>query len=172
MGRFDAAWSQATHGGHAFDVFAPTDHPHGAVLWLHGYDQRPIRGRALFEAAFAEQNLLVVCPTGGQNWWLNDAVDGFEPPLTPARLVVDLLPEWIKQEWRLTSPRIALAGIGMGGQGAINLGLRHARRFPVVAAISPDIDFHQWYGRGTPLDRIFTSTEAARQQTATLHLHP
>jgi S-formylglutathione hydrolase len=41
-----------------------------------------------------------------------------------------------------------------------------------VAAIAPAVDFHSWYGYGLSLDQMFASKEAARQQTATLHLHP
>jgi S-formylglutathione hydrolase len=168
----DAHWQTHTVSGHAVEVLTPNAPVRGAVLWLHGYDQRSIRGETAFEAAFSEHGLLVVCPAGGQSWWLDLPSQGFDTPPTPGQLVVDVLPEWIEHEWRIATPRIALAGIGMGGQGAINLGFRNARRFPVVAAIAPDIDFHQWHGAGTPLDQMFPSREAARQQTATLHLHP
>lgn len=60
----------------------------------------------------------------------------------------------------------------MGGQGALQLAYRHARQFPTVVAISPKIDFDTWWGHGTSLDTIFSDREAARQRTATLHLHP
>ena len=60
----------------------------------------------------------------------------------------------------------------MGGQGALQLAYRYPREFPVVAAISPAIDFHHWYGQGLPLDEMFASREAARQATATLQIHP
>jgi S-formylglutathione hydrolase len=60
----------------------------------------------------------------------------------------------------------------MGGQGVLQLAYRWPRDFPVVAAISPAIDFQNWYGHGLSLDQMFASKEAARQQTATLHIHP
>ena len=34
------------------------------------------------------------------------------------------------------------------------------------------MDFQDWWGRGLPLDDMFDSQEAARQQTAILHLQP
>ena len=67
---------------------------------------------------------------------------------------------------------IAVTGISMGGQGALQLAYAHARRFPVVAAISPAVDFHRWHDQGLPLDDMFTSQESARQQTVTLQIHP
>ena len=60
----------------------------------------------------------------------------------------------------------------MGGQGALQLAYRHARKFPTVVAISPKVDFETWWGHGTSLDTLFSDREAARQRTAILHLHP
>ena len=68
--------------------------------------------------------------------------------------------------------RWAAAGVGVGGQAAVRLGLRHPDRFPVVAAIDGAFDFHDLYGRGTALDALFPSRERARQDTAVLHLNP
>ena len=172
MRSFRDCWSSHQVGDRRVDAFSPAPKPTAAVIWLHGYDEAPIRGRPAFETVFAEQELLVVCPSGGQTWWLDLPTPGFAADVTPASLVTHLIPTWIDETWSVSPPQFALAGVGMGGQGAINLGFRHARNFPVVAAISPDIDFHQWHGQGTPLDQLFSSGEDARQQTATLHLHP
>jgi len=54
----------------------------------------------------------------------------------------------------------------------LQLTYRWPRDFPIVAAIAPAVDFHNWYGYGLSLDQMFASKEAARQQTATLHIHP
>lgn len=172
MANWQTAWSEHVIGRRMVEVFSPTERPCAAVIWLHGYDEATIRARVAFEKSFAEQGLLVVCPFGGRGWWLDLPLPEFEPPLTPARLVTEALVDWLAERYSIAPPRIGLAGIGMGGQGAVNLAFRNARRFPVVAGIAPDIDFHQWYGAGTPLDHLFASGEAARQQTATLHLHP
>jgi len=63
-------------------------------------------------------------------------------------------------------------GVSMGGQGALRLAYRFPNQFPVVAALAPAIDFHTWHGRGLPLDEMYVTAEAARQDTATLLLHP
>ena len=79
---------------------------------------------------------------------------------------------FIEQRLAISSPRIALLGISMGGQGALQLAFRQASKFPVVAAISPAVDFFQLYGSGIPLDGMFPDAEAARQATVVLNLHP
>ena len=79
---------------------------------------------------------------------------------------------FIQQRWQVKTRQIGLTGISMGGQGVLQLAYRHAREFPVVAAISPAVDFHRWYGTGLPLDEMFDSQEHARQETVTLQIHP
>lgn len=59
-----------------------------------------------------------------------------------------------------------------GGEAALRIGFRHPATFPVVACWDGDLDFHDAYGRGTVLDRCFTSREQARQQTAILQVRP
>ncbi len=166
-------WERCSIAGHQVDVRIPdAAPPHAFVLFLHSFDGTTFEGHRTFEEAFERENMLVVCPQGGQSWWLDKLCPDFDEQFTPVDFLLNKLIPWVGSRYGLTDQPAALLGIGMGGQGVINLAYRHARRFPTVAAISPDIDFHQWYGRGTPLDRMFTSPEQARQQTAILHLHP
>jgi len=60
----------------------------------------------------------------------------------------------------------------VGGQGAIRLAFRQPRLFPVAAGIASALDYHEWYGHGSPLDRLYDSKEQSRQDTALLHIHP
>src|SRR5690606_12435864 len=70
-------------------------------------------------------------------------------------------------------PRIALLGTSMGGQGALRLAYQFPDTFPVCAAISPAIDFHRRLDEGDEiLGAMFEDREAARQETAILHIHP
>jgi S-formylglutathione hydrolase len=166
------SWSVLRAAGRDVDVFTPSGSRRGAAIFLHGADLKTFQRNGPFEAAFSEQGLLVACPRGGQCWWLDQKCRAFGTDTTPLAFVRDSVCGLLENEFGLSPPTIGLTGIGMGGQGALNLSFRHARQFPVVAAISPDVDFHQWHGRGLPLDEMFDSPEAARQQTATLHLHP
>jgi S-formylglutathione hydrolase len=72
----------------------------------------------------------------------------------------------MRSKWR----QVAAAGIGMGGQGAVRLGLRHPATVPVVASVAGAFDFHERYGQGTPLDEMYPSREHTRQDTAILQV--
>ena len=60
----------------------------------------------------------------------------------------------------------------MGGQGALRLAFKHPETFPVVAAVASALDYHELYGRGTPLDEMYDSKEQCRQDTALMHVPP
>jgi len=80
---------------------------------------------------------------------------------------------FIEQRLGAVPPRIGLLGTSMGGQGALRFAYRHPRIFPVAAAISPAIDFHKRYNEGDEtIPQMYPDPEAARQDTAILHVHP
>ncbi len=165
-------WSLVEIAGRAVEVFSPAGRePTAAAIFLHGYDEQSFRGREAFERAFADAGLMVVCPPGGRTWWLDRPAEGFDD-VTPAGFVTGPLREWLTSEHGFPATAQGLTGIGMGGAGAVGIAFRHALRWHVVAAMSPDLDFHQWVGQGTPLDRLFSSQEEARQETPILHIHP
>jgi S-formylglutathione hydrolase FrmB len=61
----------------------------------------------------------------------------------------------------------------MGGQGALRLAYKYPSQFPVVAAISPAIDYYKRYNEGDEtIPQMYPDPEAARQDTAILHIHP
>jgi S-formylglutathione hydrolase FrmB len=62
----------------------------------------------------------------------------------------------------------------MGGQAALRMAYKHPSVFPTVAAISPAIDFQKRIEEGIDpgLDFMYRDAEDARQDTATLHIHP
>ena len=61
----------------------------------------------------------------------------------------------------------------MGGQGALRLAYRYPQEFPVVAAVSPAIDFQIRYHEGDEvIQAMYDDAEAVRQDTATLYVHP
>lgn len=166
-------WSVETIAGQTADVFTPTlGIGEKAVIYLHAYGQERLSENPDITCLFDEHQLAAVCPRGGTCWWLDQVDPSFDPELTPMEYVRTRVVEWIGRQWGIVPPRIGLFGISMGGQGVLNLAYRHARTFPVVAAIAPAVDFHSIHGRGYSIDEIFPDAETARQQTATLHLHP
>ena len=67
---------------------------------------------------------------------------------------------------------LACLGTSMGGQGRCDWPTSFRNLFPVVAAISPAIDFHKRYNEGDEtIPQMYPDPEAARQDTATL-AHP
>lgn len=167
-------WTTTEVAGKRVDVFEPAERGRsaGVVLFLHGHDQRLLLGNSAFEAALEKQGLPCVCPSGGPCWWTDTPCAEFDGEVSPLAYLKESVVPFIEQRFDVRPPMIALCGVEMGGQGALQLAYRWGREFPSVAAISPAVDFHNWHGRGLPLDEMFASREWARQQTALLQLAP
>ena len=168
------SWSKIEIAGKPADVFI---HPSetaaaGVVLFLHGYDGVTLVDNEAYTRELVKHNLIGLCPIGPHCWWTDAVYEPFDEQLSPIDFLAQHVPSFCQQQWQLEPPGIAVCGVEMGGQGALQLAYRHARKFPTVVAISPKIDFDTWWGHGTTLDTIFPDREAARQRTATLHLHP
>ncbi|MDA1164796.1 MAG: alpha/beta hydrolase-fold protein [Planctomycetota bacterium] len=166
-------WTTTSINGKDADIFVP-DSPRSerAVIHLHGHGLTTLKDNETFSRELNQHGLRVVCPHGQRSWWLPEICEEFDLEITPFDYVRNNVVSWIGENWGVRTPNIALTGISMGGQGVIQLGYRCGRDFPIIAAISPAVDFHQWWGTGLPLDAIFKTQEAARQQTAILHLQP
>jgi S-formylglutathione hydrolase len=164
-------WKTIDLAGKPADIFSPAE-PRGVVLFLHGYDGATLRDNSAYTAALLKRRLACVCPHGPRCWWTDAIYRPFDVRRAPLEYLREDVVEFIRREWGYAPPEIAVTGVEMGGQGALQLAYRHARQFPVVAAISPKVDFETWYGHGTTLDELFPDREAARQHTATLHVHP
>jgi pimeloyl-ACP methyl ester carboxylesterase len=168
------AWSQVQIAAKPADVYEPRGPVADgrAVLHLHGHGLTTLKDNPVFSAELERHGLRVVCPHGQRSWWTDVVCREFDPEVAPLRFLREAVVPWIAERWDVRPPGIGLTGISMGGQGALQLAYRHAREFPVVAAISPAVDFHNWHGRGLPLDEMFPDREAARQATVILQLHP
>jgi S-formylglutathione hydrolase FrmB len=146
---------------------------HGRViLHLHGHGLTTLRDNPVWSAELERHGLRCVCPHGERSWWLDVLCGEFDPEITPLRFLREQVAAWIAGQWGTAPPGIGLTGISMGGQGVLQLAYRFPREFPVVAAVAPAVDFQNWHGRGLPLDEMFATREAARQQTAILQVHP
>jgi hypothetical protein len=144
----------------------------GSVLLLPDEDWPADEDWPELAAGFEQAGLPVVAALEFGCWWLDRSAPSDGAALTPLqRLRRDVVP-WLRREWHIPEAPLAVAGIGRGGQGALQLAYRWPREFPVAAAISPVVDFHVLQPRDAVLAELFTSAEAARQQTVTLNLHP
>jgi S-formylglutathione hydrolase FrmB len=85
----------------------------------------------------------VIMPSGERGFYV-DWYDGSRP--YEAHIVEEVLPaaERILAAGPVTRERRHIAGVSMGGIGALQIGLRHADRFASIASISgPVLDEHQ-----------------------------
>lgn len=167
-------WSEVVVAGKTADAFVPSHgvDPQAAVIFLHGHGLITLRGNPVFTAELERHGLRCLCPHGKRSWWGDRVCREFDPALTPAAWLRGEVLPWLAETWQASPPQVALVGVSMGGQGALRLAYRHPGEFPIVAALAPAVDFQIWHGRGLPLDEMYATPEAARQDTATLHLHP
>lgn len=168
-------WSTIEVAGKPCDVFEPaTPSEHGyVILYLHGVNQNRLIDKEFFTSEFERHGLRVISPLTGPTWWTDRVCPVFDEKLTPERHVLDNVMPWIRQHWGAAPPRVALLGTSMGGQGALRFSFKHPNVFPVVAAISPAIDYHTRWNEGDEiLPMMYDDPEQVRQDTATLHIHP
>lgn len=168
------AWREVTIDGKRADAFEPSRpaEPPAAVLFLHGHGLITLRDSAAYTAELERHGLRCLCPHGKRSWWGDVVCREFDREQTPATYLRERVLPWLAESWGVVPPRIALVGISMGGQGVLKLAYRTPELFPIVAAVAPVIDFYRWYGQGLPLDAMYPDAEAARQDSATLWLHP
>jgi pimeloyl-ACP methyl ester carboxylesterase len=167
-------WQRIEIAGRPADVLEPnpSQAQSNVVLFLHDFDAQTLRASIAFTAELTRRGLRTVCPIADRSWWATVPCPDFDATISPLNFVREAVVPAVGDRWQVEPPAIALLGIGMGGQGVLQLAYRWPRDFPTVAAIAPAVDFHKWYGYGLSLDAMFGSKEAARQETATLHVHP
>jgi len=143
------------------------------VIYLHGVHQNRLSDKREFTEAFDRHMLRVICPRTERSWWTDRICEEFDPHVTAERYVREPVVAWMAEQWGVRPPQIGLLGTSMGGQGGLRMAFKYPSTFPVVAAISPAIDYHLRMDEGDEtLPLMYADREAARQDTATLHVHP
>lgn len=167
-------WTAETVGGHPCDVYLPPVHHEMkyVVIYLHGVHLTRLVGNEAFCRQFDRHGLAVVAPMTGPSWWTDRICPAFDDRVTAEQHVLQSVVPFIAARWGTVPPRIALLGTSMGGQGALRLAYKHPNTFPVVAAVSPAIDYQNRYAEDELLQQMYPEAEAVRQDTATLHIHP
>ena len=168
-------WTNEILAGHICDVYEPPQlKPHGWVaIYLHGVHLNRIADHEPFMRQFDKHGLRVVCPWTQRSWWTDRICQEFDPEVSAERYVLDQVVPFIADRFGTRPPQIGLFGTSMGGQGALKLAFKRPNVFPVVAALSPAIDYHLRHREGDEtLTQMYPDAETARQDTATLHVHP
>ncbi|MEX2092563.1 MAG: alpha/beta hydrolase-fold protein [Pirellulales bacterium] len=169
-------WSEIEVAGHACQIFEPQrPSEHGyTVVYLHCSLSAKLAGYPAFTREFERHGLRVIQPMSGLSWWTDRPWPAFDSAITAERYVLDRIVPFVAERWHARPPQLALFGISMGGQGALRMAYKHPNLFPTVAAIAPSIDFQKRIDEGIDpgLDEMYRDAEDARQDTATLHIHP
>lgn len=144
--------------------YAQSSRRYPVLYLLHGggQDHTAFAARRWFRT-LASRDLIVVTPAVGDSWYVNSAAD---PNAKYEDFVVKDLVGFVDSRYRTVGSRDgrAVAGVSMGGWGAMLLGLKHPHLFGSVGAFSapfgisrqdPDMDMksrtQQRFGApGTP----------------------
>lgn len=112
------------------------------VYLLHGYSgdysNWILKVPALKEHA-SFFNTIIVCPNGENSWYINSPVNAGSNFET---FVSNELVKYIDSSYRTIADRKhrAIAGLSMGGHGALMLGLRHKDQFGAAGSMSGALD--------------------------------
>ncbi len=169
-----SSWTEEIVGGHPCDVYVPPRMNESAfvVIYLHGVHLQRLIDKTTFTTLFARFGLPVVAPFTQRSWWTDRICPEFDARITAERHLLDNVLPYVRERWQVPDRHVALLGTSMGGQGALRIAYKHPTVFPVVAAISPAIDYQLRYDDDEILQRMYPDPESVRQDTATLHIHP
>lgn len=170
-------WDVELVAGHPCDVFTPENiNPHGYVLlYLHGVHQNKLNHQTDFVREFERHGLPVISPRTKRSWWSDRICAEFDTEISAEKHVLRNILPYIQRRWGTEPPQIGLFGTSMGGQGALRFAYKFPDTFPVVAGISPAIDYQiriQHPEEDEPLFDMYEDAEECRQDTALLHIHP
>ena len=165
-------WQQIEIAGKRAQMFDLGRAPRFGILYLHDFANTILHDDLHFAELFERYSFACICPEGKRCWWVDRICAEFDDVISPERYLLDSVLSEIEARWSLRPPAIGLLGYEMGGQGALRMAFKYPQRFPAVAAITPAIEYHEWYYRDTPIMDMYTSKEQCRQDTAPMHVHP
>ena len=132
-----------------FNVILPRDYAtsnrrYPVLYLLHGYtdDYSAWVTKSQVTEHARPYGEIIVMPEGGTGWYVNNVAN---PTLAwEDYLILDLIP-YVDSHYRTVRTRQgrAIAGLSMGGYGALTLGLRHPRVFAAIASLSGTLDAAQ-----------------------------
>lgn len=151
----------------AYNVILPSGYRSGGrypILWLlHGYSggKDDWLRRTDLQKEIADYPFIVILPGAENSWYVNSPTDpsaAYETFIT-----VDLYDDVIHR-FSVDTTRQAIAGLSMGGYGAVMLALRHPHRYRFagglsaalsVASVMGQTDSVLWKGTGKSILRAF-----------------
>jgi S-formylglutathione hydrolase FrmB len=168
-------WTEHDVAGHTCHFCEPAaGSEHGyTILYLQGLRSGRLKYQTGIMEIIRQHGLRVIEPECDFSWWVDRISPRFDPDISGERYVMEKVLPFLSETYQCEPPQIALLGPSMGGQGALRLAYKYPDTFPVVAAIYPSIDFQKKIEEADAnLSAMYRDAEDARQDTATLHIHP
>lgn len=121
--------------------YAETAHRYPVLYLMHGVFGGSENWETLTDLTryAAGTDLIIVMPDAGNSWYVNSATDATEQ--YEDLIGQELIPH-VDEHWRTlrSSHRRAIAGLSMGGYGAVKFALKNLNMFSVAASISGAFD--------------------------------
>ncbi len=169
MTRRNENWTSHVLRGHTCDLYRPpqpSTHNY-CLIYLHGVHLESLRDKDAFLQWFDKFGLTVFAPQCGPTWWSDRPHPVFDEVLSAQDFVLKHVLPFIEESVGAKPPRIGLLGTSMGGQGALRFAYKFPDTFPVVAAVSPAVDYQIRLDEGDEtLLEMYGDRESARQDTA------
>ena len=140
----DSVYSAALGRMCFFQVLLPSDYrdtqQYPVLYLLHGlaggYTDWTVR--VPLRTMAEPYGVIIVMPGAGDSWYVNSATNRND--LYEDFLVQDLT-QYIERKYPADTSRRAIAGLSMGGYGAVRLALRHTGRFALAGGFSSALSF-------------------------------
>jgi hypothetical protein len=169
-----SGWTRIQTDSRDIDCFLPSADPAPqALLYLRDRNSDLLSDNTFLTQELERRRLRLYSPAFDGCWWVDRPCEAFDPDgPSPLNWLQQTAAADIADRWSVPPRQIGLLGTGIGGNGVLQLAYRFPKQFPVVAAIAPAVDFHTHYHQEPVLQDVYSSPEAARQETATLRIHP
>jgi S-formylglutathione hydrolase FrmB len=148
------------------ESYSSSENSYPVLYLLHGYsgDYTSWLNLApqLLEAVDMYQ-MIIVCPDGGfRSWYLDSPVD---PSFKYETYIANEVVPWVTENYRVLKNRekCAIAGLSMGGHGALYLAVRHKDIFGAAGSMSGGVDIRQFTTSWDLKERILGDTICCKQ---------
>lgn len=110
-------------------------HRYPVLFLLHGYNggHTDWTSRTDLQLFMKEYSLIIIMPDAGDSWYVNSQSD---PSRGTESFLVHELPKHAAERYSIDEQRQAIAGLSMGGYGAVVLALKHPGRYKFAGSLS------------------------------------